>query len=233
MIFIIAVCFYCRVDLLLMSIGILEDTSINAHKTILLMIPGMFIQAFNENFKNYLISIGATTPFFYLNIVLICLYPFLGYLFLWVIGVGIQGYGAIIFIRELVSFIVLTIYLSKVENQEHNFMLRKNRIHFKDVFSGMGEYLCSYAKMFGTIFIPYMGWELNTFFIGMLKSNSYQAAWASTQSINNVTYCVGGGCGQTARTAVSNLIGKELNHKAKEYAIKSTIANLTISVICG
>ena len=34
-----------------------------------------------------------------------------------------------------------------------------------------------------------------------------------------------------ARTYCSNLIGKNLNHKAKEYAIKSVIANFTLAVI--
>lgn len=122
MIFVVSVCVYCRADILLMGVGILEDTSINAHKIVLWMLPGFFVQTTNEILKSYLIAIGVTTPFFWLNIVLIVLYPFLGYIFIWQIGFGGQGFGAIILIREVISFVVFIIYLSKTTNQEHNFM---------------------------------------------------------------------------------------------------------------
>lgn len=97
----------------------------------------------------------------------------------------------------------------------------------------MGQHVISFVKILGTVFIPYLGWEMNTFFIGQLKDNNMQAAWSSTQSTMVLAYCIGGGCGTTARTAVSNLIGKQLNNKAKEYALKSIIANFILAVIFG
>lgn len=232
-IFLISLCFYCRADLFLINIGILEDTSINAYKTILWMIPANFFATYNEVLKTYLISLGVTKPFFYLNIVLIFLYPVLCYIFIWVIGYGSQGYGAVMFIRELVSFIVLQIYLNKMDNQEYNFTKKKNRISLRETFVGMKEYLVTFLKIFLTVFIPYIGWDLNSFFIGQLKDNNYQGAWASIQSLCGIGYTLGGGCGQTARTACSNLIGKNLNAKAKEYGIKSVIANFVLAVIYG
>ena len=231
MIFFISIAFYCRADLLLQSMGILEDTSVNAWKTLLLMIPANFIAAYNELLKSYLISIGQRAPFFWLNIVLIVCYPFLTYILIWYTGCGSQGYGIVMFIRELISFIVLQIYLSNLENKEYNYTKKSNRINFKQIFEGMGEYFYSYMKIFLTCFIPYIGWEMNSLFIGQLQDNNYQGAWASIQCFCGIGYTIGGGCGQMARTNCSNLIGKKLNSKAKEYAIKSVIANFVLAII--
>ena len=56
MVFLMAMCFYCRLDLLLISCGFLEDAAKNAHIAILSAIPAMFIQTYNEVLKSYLIA---------------------------------------------------------------------------------------------------------------------------------------------------------------------------------
>jgi len=76
-----------------------------------------------------------------------------------------------------------------------------------------------------------MAVALNSIFLGMLKDNDYTAAWGVTSSIGGVNYCLAGGMGQLARTAVSNFVGKSKNNKAKEYAFKAIFTNLIFVLI--
>lgn len=233
MILLMALCFYCRADLFLMSLGILEDTSKNAHRVILFAIPGMLIQAYNEVLKVYLVALGYTAPFLWLNILLICLYPILGYVFICVCGLPLAAFGIILVVKEIITLVVCMFYVSKMQNPEHNFIIRRNRINSKELFNGMGEHVIGFIKLFGNVFIPYMAFELTTILIGSLKDNSYSTAWANVQSLCGIGYCLGGGFGQTARTAVSNFVGKQRNEKAKEYGFKSLLANFIFAVIYG
>lgn len=64
-IFLMAVCIFSRVDLILISIGMNADVSQYAHKILLLIIPGMFLQTSSEVLENYIKAMGILKPFFY------------------------------------------------------------------------------------------------------------------------------------------------------------------------
>jgi len=72
---------------------------------------------------------------------------------------------------------------------------------------------------------------MNSILIGQLHNNNTQASWANIQSLSGLGYCIGGGLGNNARTAVSNYIGKGEPKQAKEYAIKSLVSNFLLAVI--
>ena len=199
-ILIFAICIYTRADLVLISMGFDHAVATIAHHCVLCMIPGLIIQAFNEMLKAYLISLKYLKPFFWLNLGLILSYPILGYLFLWVLDIGVYGYGIISFIRELVGFCVLFIYLKKCTKEEENNFQGES---LKEVMAGWGKHWMTFFKMFMSIFTPYAAWEINTLLLGQLKDNNFQAAWANLQSLCGLGYCMGGGMSQRARTEVN------------------------------
>lgn len=64
-IFFFALCVYVRCDLLLIAIGMDEEVSQIAHKTIIWQIPALVFMTFNQMLQSYVIGIGVHKPFLY------------------------------------------------------------------------------------------------------------------------------------------------------------------------
>ena len=161
------------------------------------------------------------------------LYPIIMYILVWVCNLPLASFGLVMLFREVATVIVYSIVVSKLENPELNFMSRENRTSLKEVSKGLGGQICSFLKLWPTVFLPYFCFAATTVMVGDLKDNNYTAAYAIASTCGGINYCLAGGMGQTCRTAVSNFIGKEKNMKAKEYAFKAVASNLTYTLITG
>lgn len=162
------------------------------------------MEAFNEALKNYLTSMKKTMPFMPMNLFLGISYPILGYLLIEYCDLGIYGYPIILLFREVISFITLfsyIIYLNKsLEEDKKIIKLEK----YQEIVKHLPKHMWLYAKMWPNVMFPYMGLEINTFLLGQLHDNNFQASWAVIQSISGLCYSFGAGMGQTATSKVSN-----------------------------
>lgn len=112
---------------------------------------------------------------------------------MWHIGIGALGYGCIIFIRESIKLTFLLYYLTKHGPKEATLFKLDS---FIDIKSRLGQHIIQFIKTWFNVYIPYLGWEINTFLLGQLHNNDFNAAWSSLQSLCGLGYTLGGGCGQ-------------------------------------
>lgn len=143
------------------------------------------------------------------------------------LSLGVISVGIIKLIMEVINFLVLIIMLVKSGHKE-TYQFHES---WKEIRQNFPSHLCQFCKLFGSVYIPYMGWELNTFMLGSLKDTNSLSAWVSFQQIDGFFYCVGNGFSNKARTLVSIYIGEKRSDMAKKYATLAYFSNLIIAFI--
>jgi len=220
---------YCKIDAILIAIGLEEQMSKNAHLMIMSMIPAIIIQSVNEMAKNLLVAQGIYKPFIYINLVIFAFFPFGGYYLIWKSGLGIAGFGIFKFIVESINFIGIAILYKTAAHPE---TLKKESL--KDVYgSGFGRYACNFFKILLGWYADYLGFECNTILLGLLQNNNIMSAWVSFMNIVGIVYVIGSGMAMYMRTVTSTLVGQNKMLEAKKFAKMCWILCLCFSVTVG
>merc|ERR1712048_60562 len=220
---------YCKIDAILIAIGLEPNMSRNAHLMILSMIPAILIQSVNEMAKNLLVAQGIYRPFIWINLIIFAFFPFGGYFLIWKSGLGIAGFGIFKFIVESINFIGIAILY---KYKAHPETLKRESL--KDIFgTGFGRYACNFFKILLGWYADYLGFECNTILLGLLQNNDTMSAWVSFMNIAGVVYVIGSGMAMYMRTVTSTLIEQNKMLEAKKFAKMCWILSLCFSVTFG
>merc|ERR1712151_1079951 len=109
---------YLYIDRILVAAGFEPETTAQAHKMVVSMIPALYLQTINEMIRNYLMSQQVSKPFVWINLVSFAFFPVGGYYIIYYSNWGISGFGLFKFIIETLNFIGLMFAMKKYGHPE-------------------------------------------------------------------------------------------------------------------
>jgi Na+-driven multidrug efflux pump len=220
--------FFARLDLILASIGFSAEISETAYKFILTFIPFMLLQTYDENLRNYLISLKFQTVFNIINIIQVILIAPLSWLFIWHLQLGVVGVSIVRLIVELINLIGMIIAYTKYAPPEAFHKDEKlSEIFFTKDFSSFLWFACT---IFITQWFEYLGIETGTVFTGIYGDRDVTASWVSFFVIVSCIYNIGKGFANVQRTNTGILLGKKRFAEAKKLASWGLLYNFLLMV---
>lgn len=227
---IVSVIFYANIDTILLGVGFEPEMTRQAHAMICAMIPALFLQTFNEMFRNYLMSQKVSKPFLWINLASFAVFPFGGYYFIYASGWGVVGFGLLKFVVEFVSLMGLIVTMKFLGHPES-----LKREPLLEIFN-LKDY-CQYLRDFGKIlmgwYASYFGMEVNTILCGLLKDTIAMNCWVAYMNMFAIIWTIGCGLALTTRTECGTLIGENKPLTARKYAFCGWILANFYAVIAG
>ena len=216
-IFLVTMCCFIRLDLILAGMGFGEDISDIAWKAIICLIPYFAFQNYNENVRAYMMVLGFNNIFHVTNFIEIALGTFLGWLFIWQLGYGIYGVGISRVITEAFTCVILLITWKKY-GMEESFHQGET---FGQIF--LNKKFWSYMKFWLSCLMPayaeYLGFEVMTLYAGIYGDYTILSAWVCLQSVSATMYLLGTGFADNCRVFVGYQLGKKNFLFAKKIAL--------------
>lgn len=89
---------------ILLLIGIAQDNAEVTSQTLRVLIPGIIMQAINDQMKAFLINVGIATPFAYINFIGIGFWILFGWITILVLKMPVYGFPICKFVIEFYQF---------------------------------------------------------------------------------------------------------------------------------
>lgn len=188
----------------------------------------MLLQTYDENLRNYLISLKFQSVFNIINAIQLLTIAPLSWLFIWHLQLGVIGVSIVRFIVELINLCGMTIAYLKYAPSEAFYRDEKlSEIFITKDFSDFIWFAC-------TIFIgqwfEYLGVEGGTIFAGIYGNENVTASWVSFFVVLSCNYNVGKGFANVQRTNTGILLGKKRFKRAKKLASWGLAYNFVLMI---
>jgi Na+-driven multidrug efflux pump len=219
----VSILLFLRLDLILAWIGFSAQVSTLAWRGILVLIPFLLIQNFNEILKSYMIVQSFDKVFTITNIIGIFGGSLLAWLFVWHLQLGIIGIGISRGISETITcFILLAAW--KMRGMQESFHAGET---LTEIFCT--KYFASFLRYYAGNTVPLMAafiaFEAFTILFGVYGDGDLVSAWVVLQSIIALPFAMGIGWADTANVYVGFQIGQGCNKFAKKLAKWSVCLN--------
>jgi Na+-driven multidrug efflux pump len=188
----------------------------------------MLLQTYDENLRNYLISLKFQTVFNIINIIQVILIAPLSWLFIWYLQLGVVGVSIVRLIVELINLIGMLIAYFKYAPSEAFYKDETlKEIYYTKDFSSFLWFACT---IFITQWFEYLGIETGTVFTGIYGDKDVTASWVSFFVIVSCIYNIGKGFANIQRTNTGILLGKKKFAEAKKLATWGLIYNFLLMI---
>jgi Na+-driven multidrug efflux pump len=176
----------------------------------------MLLQTYDENLRNYLISLKFKTVFNIINAIQLVLIAPLSWLLIWHLQYGVVGVSIVRFIVELINlFGMLIAYRKFAPPQAFHSTETLSEIFYTKDFATFLWFACT---IFITQWFEYLGIETGTIFTGIYGNSDVTASWVSFFVVFSCVYNIGKGFANVQRTNTGILLGKKRFSEAKKLA---------------
>lgn len=190
------------------------------------------MQAYSENLKSYLMSMGFVRLFDVINLTQVLLTIVFNYIFMYKIKLGLIGFSIAKFLTEVI--LVIIIYVAWKKHGDKESFLNNEKI--STIFTSeyrflVNDFLIFFLKCASQNYCDYIGWEALTIMLGAYGDQAILTAWVSIQNIMTITYSIGIGCGNSIRSFVGLKIGEQQHEVARKMSVVFLIWSLVISLV--
>lgn len=220
--------FFSRIDLILYLLGFQEDLCYRIGRMLVALIPSLFIQAFNDSLRAYLISVGICSSLYFVNTIIQILTISMAYFFISLNEWWLLGYAILRYVIEFWNMIMLiTIYKKQCPAEMSQFLES-----WKDIFDGFFRRFCwTWFKGICRNQAECIGCELNIFIQWFYGLENSVIAWMFVMNINAFIGTLGFGLANITRKLIETAFGQMEYNLSKIYAIKCWILSFVLSIL--
>lgn len=195
---------------ILAFIGFSLTNSHECSKILRALLPSVFLNSLNSQLESFYVSQNFNRPFGIANFMLILVNLCLGYLLVIQYNFGIYAQPICKLFNEVVILcLCLIIWIIKIDYRVKcwpNFFIYKKNL---------SEYIWNGFKIIAANYIEYLGFELNTYWIGMTHDDIQIAAFVSWSNLAAIIFTIGIAFGIVSRTNAGHLVGGGKSLEAK------------------